>query len=146
MCRYDVLGVCKDTRCSAQHFRELEMTTEEVVLDLVSYAPSLVMEDEGMRSTDVDASLRTYARGIVATFDLMPEQLALLATLRANESLGGSGVVHKAAFSRLSCGNGSTLASAGQKETGAFAPVKCEPVRSEESADEGAKSFLVSFS
>lgn len=41
MCKYELTGVCSDPNCTAQHVKDLEMTEDEVVQDLVSYAPTL---------------------------------------------------------------------------------------------------------
>lgn len=41
MCKFELTGVCSDPNCTAQHVKDLEMTEEEVVKDLVSYAPTL---------------------------------------------------------------------------------------------------------
>ena len=41
MCMYELKGVCSNPKCTAQHIRDLEMEKEEVVRDLVSYAPTL---------------------------------------------------------------------------------------------------------
>ncbi len=52
MCKFELTGVCNDPKCTAQHFRDAVMTREEVVADIVSYAPSLAgcgtQEVEGM--------------------------------------------------------------------------------------------------
>ena len=101
MCRYEILGgACSDPKCSAQHLRQIQPSTEEVVTDLFRYAPTLVGK-EAANQVELDESFRTLARGLVAIFDgdLTPEQIAVLATIRAGEALGSGGMVHRAVSS-----------------------------------------------
>lgn len=41
MCKFDLTGVCVDPKCSAQHIRDVSMSKEAVVRDLVSFAPTV---------------------------------------------------------------------------------------------------------
>ena len=41
VCRYELTGVCSNPKCTAQHIRDASMSREELVRDLVSYAPTL---------------------------------------------------------------------------------------------------------
>lgn len=41
MCRFELTGTCSDSNCTAQHMRDVEMTKEDLVQDLVSYCPTL---------------------------------------------------------------------------------------------------------
>ena len=41
MCKFELTGVCNDPKCTAQHLRDLTMSKEDLVKDLISYAPTL---------------------------------------------------------------------------------------------------------
>lgn len=41
MCRYELGGVCKNASCAGQHFKDITFNKEELVQDLVCYAPQL---------------------------------------------------------------------------------------------------------
>ena len=41
LCKYEMFGVCKDPKCTAQHVRDSALSTEEMIASLVGYAPQL---------------------------------------------------------------------------------------------------------
>ena len=41
MCRFELGGICNDPSCTGQHFRDIRLNKEELIQDLVSYAPQL---------------------------------------------------------------------------------------------------------
>ncbi len=40
-CQFELTGTCSDGSCTAQHFRDVPMTKDEIATELVSYCPSL---------------------------------------------------------------------------------------------------------
>jgi hypothetical protein len=40
MCKYELRGVCADSKCTAQHLRDYTLTDVETLLDLADYASS----------------------------------------------------------------------------------------------------------
>ena len=41
LCKFETLGICRDPKCTAQHLRDVQLSKEEVVTNLVSHAPGL---------------------------------------------------------------------------------------------------------
>ena len=53
LCQFELTGTCSDNSCTAQHFRDIQMTNEEISQDLLSYCPSIAgcTEQELLEST-----------------------------------------------------------------------------------------------
>ena len=47
ICKFELFGVCNNPECNAQHLRDVKLSKEEVVKDLVSYSPSLADCSDG---------------------------------------------------------------------------------------------------
>ena len=41
MCRFELGGICKDPSCTGQHFKDITLNKEELIQDLLCYAPQL---------------------------------------------------------------------------------------------------------
>ena len=41
MCRFELGGICNDPSCAGQHFKDISLNKEELIQDLVCYAPQL---------------------------------------------------------------------------------------------------------
>ena len=41
MCRFELGGICNDPSCTGQHFKDITLNKEELIQDLVCYAPQL---------------------------------------------------------------------------------------------------------
>ena len=56
MCRFELGGICNNASCSGQHFKDITPNKEEVIQDLVCYAPQLagcsVYEEDGESLVD----------------------------------------------------------------------------------------------
>ena len=57
MCRFELTGTCSDSSCTAQHLRDLQMTKDELVQDLVSYCPTIA-GCTGQELADVEGATR----------------------------------------------------------------------------------------
>ena len=55
LCKYEMLGVCKDPKCTAQHVRDSVLSREEVIASLVSNAPQLA----GCSNTELEEAAMT---------------------------------------------------------------------------------------
>ena len=77
MCKFELTGTCSDPKCTAQHIRDLAMTREEVVRDIVSYTPTLagcttrevgVAIDEPKTAEGVADKISTYCNMFVSKY------------------------------------------------------------------------------
>ena len=93
LCKFELTGVCSDPKCSAQHIRDAGMSKEELVQDLVSYAPTLAgctseeLTAEPVQGTEGAAGkVLTYSRGLLERYGekLSDEELYKLVVHDAN--------------------------------------------------------------
>nr|XP_039255079.1 uncharacterized protein LOC120331961 [Styela clava]XP_039255080.1 uncharacterized protein LOC120331961 [Styela clava]XP_039255081.1 uncharacterized protein LOC120331961 [Styela clava] len=71
LCRYGLTGTCHDPNCRAQHSKQYELQSSEVLLDLICYCPELLGEN--------------------ASFDSNYQDLIKLSELTCNKLCGISG-------------------------------------------------------
>ena len=97
MCKFELLGVCIDPKCPYQHFRDVNLSREELVQDIISYQPTLAGCTESELSV-VDESLPAlqdaisekvsgYARSFMQSYGrkVTDEELYALATHEVNQ-------------------------------------------------------------
>lgn len=77
MCRYELQGQCRDTKCPAQHFKSITPSTDQLIENLSSYTSA------GGGATGVKEELSSY-RGKVSSEELL--QLAVHMTRKSLES------------------------------------------------------------
>ena len=107
MCRFELLGCCNDPDCPAQHFKDINLSKEEMARDLVSYCPTLAGCSEDVSFVDdslpetqqkISTKVDLYAKGLCDSFSakLSEEQLCLYiahkVTLGRREVTGSSGI------------------------------------------------------
>ena len=97
MCKFELLGICIDPKCPYQHFRDVNLSREELVQDIIFYQPTLAGCTESELSV-VDESLPAlqgaisekvsgYARSFMQSYGrkVTDEELYALATHEVNQ-------------------------------------------------------------
>ena len=97
MCKFELLGVCNDRKCIYQHIRDVRLSKEELVQDLVSYQPTLagctaadlsvVDETRPELQETISGKVSEYARNLMQTFGgkIKDEELFALTTHKVNQ-------------------------------------------------------------
>lgn len=97
MCRYELHGICNDAKCSAQHVRDVGLSKQELVEDLICYSPTLAgCSPNDLRSVDrstpdlrheLSRKLRSYSSNLIQTYSgkFTDEQLYILAVHQVNQ-------------------------------------------------------------
>lgn len=80
MCRFELGGICNDPACAGQHFKDIALDKEELIQDLVCYAPQLAgcsvpeAESEGLaekpqpQGAEVKEKVVSYASQMVERY------------------------------------------------------------------------------
>ncbi len=97
MCRYELHGICNDAKCSAQHLKDIRPSKQELMENLIAYAPTLVgcspeslqIADRGTPELKRDLSRRicSYASTMLQTYHgkITDEQLYILTVHQVNQ-------------------------------------------------------------
>ena len=97
MCKFELLGVCNDPNCPYQHIRDVRLSGEELVRDLISYQPTLagcaavdlsvVDESQPELQEAISGKVSKYARKLVQTYSgkIKDEELYALTTHKVNQ-------------------------------------------------------------
>ena len=107
MCKFDMFGKCGNPHCNGQHFRDIKMSTVELVDDIVAYSPSLstggtaanssnkppegsVMR--GQRSSAPLSDRASYTETLLTAYSgkISDEQLLTLAAHQVSQTRAGS--------------------------------------------------------
>ena len=67
MCRFELGGICNNTSCTGQHFKDIRLNKEELIEDLVSYAPQLAGLSEGEKMAEPEREAETV-KGKMASY------------------------------------------------------------------------------
>ena len=80
MCRFELGGICNDPSCAGQHFKDIALDKEELIQDLVCYAPQLagcgvpetesesLAEQEEVQLADTKGKIVSYASQMVERY------------------------------------------------------------------------------
>ena len=97
LCKFETLGVCRDPKCTAQHLRDVRPSKEEIVTNLVSYAPGLagcsqeelftVETSQPQSQKEVASKISNFATSVVERYSskLSDEEIFNLTTHVVNK-------------------------------------------------------------
>ena len=97
MCKFELHGICNDPNCTAQHLRDIGLSKQELVQDLVAYAPTLAgcsgrdleIVDGNMPDlqSKISEKVSRFSRNMIQSLGgkLTDEQLFTLATHDVNK-------------------------------------------------------------
>ena len=97
MCKFELLGVCIDPKCPYQHFRDVNLSREELVQDIISYQPTLAgcteselsVVDESLPELQdaISGKVSGYARSFMQSYGgkITDEELYALTTHKVNQ-------------------------------------------------------------
>lgn len=71
LCKFELLGVCKDPTCSAQHIREVTPSNKDVVSNLVTHAPQIaqfVPSKQAVTKTKKSLSVKKVSMECISTY------------------------------------------------------------------------------
>ena len=97
MCKFELLGVCNDPKCPYQHFRDVNLSREELVQDIISYQPTLAgcteselsVVDESLPELQdaISGKVSGYARSFMQSYGgkITDEELYALTTHKVNQ-------------------------------------------------------------
>ena len=97
MCKFELLGMCIDPKCPYQHFRDVNLSREELVQDIISYQPTLAgcteselsVVDESLPELQdaISGKVSGYARSFMQSYGgkITDEELYALTTHKVNQ-------------------------------------------------------------
>ena len=68
MCRFELGGICNDSSCSGQHFKDIRLSKEELIEDLVCYAPQLADCSDTQKKKGSTAELHREAKEKISLY------------------------------------------------------------------------------
>ena len=74
MCRFELGGICNDPSCTGQHFKDITLDKEELIQDLVCYAPQLAgcsvpkTESEGLTEQQQEEVQLAETKGKIVSY------------------------------------------------------------------------------
>ena len=99
LCRFELLGICNNANCSAQHLKNVTPSREELVQDLIGYAPTIagcslnelstVDENLPELQKEISDKIAAFSASLIQTYGgkITDEQLYMLTAHRVNEEI-----------------------------------------------------------
>eukprot|EP00106_Octopus_bimaculoides_P010068 XP_014777510.1 PREDICTED: zinc finger C3H1 domain-containing protein-like isoform X2 [Octopus bimaculoides] len=87
LCQYDLQGTCNDQQCKSQHLKDYSMSTQEILQDIVSYAPALTGASKEQSGEKIAGQICDYVENIMNQNQgrMTVDELCLLQISKVNE-------------------------------------------------------------
>ncbi|GAB1604749.1 zinc finger C3H1 domain-containing protein-like [Argonauta hians] len=87
LCQYDLQGSCNDQQCKSQHLKDCFMSTQEILQNILSYAPGLVGASKEQSGEKIAGHISGYVENVINQNQgrMTVDELCLLQISKVNE-------------------------------------------------------------